>query len=447
MLALAVSFVDDCSLAGRRLRLLPAGDERRHLDRARARLLADAAPDRRAQHAARPPPARRRDRDGPGARGPDRGAAERPRRARRHDRPHAGRARVGVLGRQRPHRRHARDARAPRAGGRAADRAADRAGHVVVHDRRARRPTRPTAPSTTRSRSSRRSTSPARAAPSPPPTTCSTSPDPPDAIYATLDRLALGVLLAAEGKGVRVPEDLRIAGCTDSEASRAARPALTALSLNPERIGREAIELLIELIEHGVARGAAPDRAVAGDPARLDAYDRAVHAPIEGIRMVKLTVLYGPPTDAAAFEDYYVEHAPPAGGEAAERRPLRGVEGHRHAGRRRAALLPHRRDRLRERRDAAGLAGLRGGAGGDRGHRELRDRRRHRRHLGSRLSAGSSRPPRAARRGPASRTPRGCAWRRRRDRGRPRPWRSCGSGPPARRGGPRRRPRRPRARA
>jgi DNA-binding LacI/PurR family transcriptional regulator len=78
------------------------------------------------------------------------------------------------------------------------------------------------------------------------------SRDPPDAIYATLDRLALGVLLAAEGKGVRVPEDLRIAGCTDSEASRAARPALTALSLNPERLGREAIELLIELIEHGV---------------------------------------------------------------------------------------------------------------------------------------------------------------------------------------------------
>lgn len=72
---------------------------------------------------------------------------------------------------------------------------------------------------------------------------------PPDAIYATLDRLALGALLAAEARGVRVPEELRIAGCTDSDASRTARPALTALSLNPERIGREAVDLLVTLIK------------------------------------------------------------------------------------------------------------------------------------------------------------------------------------------------------
>lgn len=77
------------------------------------------------------------------------------------------------------------------------------------------------------------------------------SDDPPDAIYATLDRLALGVLLAADSQGIRVPEDLRIAGCSDSEASRSARPALTALSLDPDRIGNEVVELLIELIEEG----------------------------------------------------------------------------------------------------------------------------------------------------------------------------------------------------
>ncbi len=72
---------------------------------------------------------------------------------------------------------------------------------------------------------------------------------PPDAIYATLDRLALGALLAAEAKGVHVPEDLKIAGCTDSHAARSSRPALTALSLNPEQIGNETINLLVALIE------------------------------------------------------------------------------------------------------------------------------------------------------------------------------------------------------
>lgn len=77
------------------------------------------------------------------------------------------------------------------------------------------------------------------------------SAHPPDAIYATLDRPALGALLAAEAKGIRVPEDLRIAGCTDSDASRSARPALTALSLNPEQIGSEALDLLVTLIEDG----------------------------------------------------------------------------------------------------------------------------------------------------------------------------------------------------
>ena len=73
--------------------------------------------------------------------------------------------------------------------------------------------------------------------------------DPPDGIYATLDRLALGALLAAEARGVDVPGELLVAGCTDSHASRGARPALTALSLDPEQIGVEAVETLIALAE------------------------------------------------------------------------------------------------------------------------------------------------------------------------------------------------------
>jgi DNA-binding LacI/PurR family transcriptional regulator len=72
---------------------------------------------------------------------------------------------------------------------------------------------------------------------------------PPDAIYATLDRLALGALLAAEARGIRVPEELRVAGCTDSDAARSSRPRLTALSLSPERIGTEAVDLLVALVE------------------------------------------------------------------------------------------------------------------------------------------------------------------------------------------------------
>jgi DNA-binding LacI/PurR family transcriptional regulator len=83
---------------------------------------------------------------------------------------------------------------------------------------------------------------------------------PPDAIYATLDRLALGALLAAEAKGIRVPEALRVAGCTDSDAARSSRPSLTALSVHPERIGAEAVDLLIGLLDDGAP--IAPHRVV-----------------------------------------------------------------------------------------------------------------------------------------------------------------------------------------
>ena len=72
-------------------------------------------------------------------------------------------------------------------------------------------------------------------------------PDRPDAIYATLDRFALSAKLVAETRGLQVPDDLLLAGLSDSAASRAAK--LTVLHLNPEAIGRQAAELLIQQVE------------------------------------------------------------------------------------------------------------------------------------------------------------------------------------------------------
>ena len=83
-------------------------------------------------------------------------------------------------------------------------------------------------------------------------------PDPPDAIFATYDRLAYGTLLAAEARGVRVPEDLLLATtATESQAPETARPALTTLNLHPEEIGRCAAALLVELLD-----GQEPERHV-----------------------------------------------------------------------------------------------------------------------------------------------------------------------------------------
>jgi DNA-binding LacI/PurR family transcriptional regulator len=81
-----------------------------------------------------------------------------------------------------------------------------------------------------------------------------TGPEPVDGVYATLDRLALGTLLAAQARGIEVPGDLLVVGNTDSDAARLASPALTALSLHPDEIARRAVELLADVID-----GAAPE--------------------------------------------------------------------------------------------------------------------------------------------------------------------------------------------
>jgi DNA-binding LacI/PurR family transcriptional regulator len=85
----------------------------------------------------------------------------------------------------------------------------------------------------------------------------------PDAIYATLDRMAVGALIACRSAGLSVPEDLAVAAITDTYVLRSADPPVTALDLNAPRIGREAVELLVGLVE-----GEEPSRAVTV-PSRL----------------------------------------------------------------------------------------------------------------------------------------------------------------------------------
>jgi DNA-binding LacI/PurR family transcriptional regulator len=72
-------------------------------------------------------------------------------------------------------------------------------------------------------------------------------PSPPDAIYATIDALAIGALRAARSRGLSVPGDLLIASCTD--AARTGDLPLTAFNLHPDEIGREAIEMLVALVD------------------------------------------------------------------------------------------------------------------------------------------------------------------------------------------------------
>ncbi|ADB49422.1 LacI family DNA-binding transcriptional regulator [Conexibacter woesei] len=75
-------------------------------------------------------------------------------------------------------------------------------------------------------------------------------PEPPDAIFATYDRLAFGTLMAADARGVKVPDDLLLATtATESQAPEQVNPSLTTLNLHPEEIGRSAARLLVDLLD------------------------------------------------------------------------------------------------------------------------------------------------------------------------------------------------------
>ncbi|MER7459519.1 LacI family DNA-binding transcriptional regulator [Micromonospora sp. NPDC126480] len=66
----------------------------------------------------------------------------------------------------------------------------------------------------------------------------------PDAVFCFNDTLALGALRALHEAGLRVPEDVALAGFDDIEDGRFSIPTLSTISPDKERIARLAVELL-----------------------------------------------------------------------------------------------------------------------------------------------------------------------------------------------------------
>lgn len=72
-----------------------------------------------------------------------------------------------------------------------------------------------------------------------------------DTIICATDTIAVGALQYIKSAGKRVPDDIQIAGIGDSTLSRVTDPALTTVHLHFEEAGREAAQLLTELMEKG----------------------------------------------------------------------------------------------------------------------------------------------------------------------------------------------------
>ena len=77
------------------------------------------------------------------------------------------------------------------------------------------------------------------------------SPEPPTAILAMTDTLALGALQAAAELGVAVPADLSVVGFDDSPVAAHTTPPLTTVEQPQEEKGRLAAQWLIEDVERG----------------------------------------------------------------------------------------------------------------------------------------------------------------------------------------------------
>jgi LacI family transcriptional regulator len=75
-------------------------------------------------------------------------------------------------------------------------------------------------------------------------------PDRPTAIFASNDDMAAGVINAAYEAGVKVPEQLSVAGFDDSNIAAVVWPRLTTIHQPIRDMAREATGALLALIEH-----------------------------------------------------------------------------------------------------------------------------------------------------------------------------------------------------
>ncbi len=74
-------------------------------------------------------------------------------------------------------------------------------------------------------------------------------PEPPTAIFAFNDNMAVGALRVARARGLRVPEELSVIGFDDVELANVVAPTLTTIRQPLAELGRMAVDRLVRLID------------------------------------------------------------------------------------------------------------------------------------------------------------------------------------------------------
>jgi LacI family transcriptional regulator, gluconate utilization system Gnt-I transcriptional repressor len=67
-----------------------------------------------------------------------------------------------------------------------------------------------------------------------------------EAIYCSSDGLAQGVMVEAQARGLRVPEDLAVCGFGDADFAAHMHPSLTTVHVDGQAIGQLAAQLIVD---------------------------------------------------------------------------------------------------------------------------------------------------------------------------------------------------------
>lgn len=74
-------------------------------------------------------------------------------------------------------------------------------------------------------------------------------PEPPDAIFAASDIMAIGAMAAIEDAGLRVPDDVAVAGIDDIDVARMVNPSLTSVRQNQTTLVAALVDAMFDLLD------------------------------------------------------------------------------------------------------------------------------------------------------------------------------------------------------
>ncbi len=94
-------------------------------------------------------------------------------------------------------------------------------------------------------------------------------PSKPTAVFAMSDSAALGALTRAHSRGIKVPEELSLVGCSDDRGALAVHPSLTTIHLPAEEMAEAGVQEIDRLVREGAPD--APQKRIL--PVRLVARD------------------------------------------------------------------------------------------------------------------------------------------------------------------------------